>query len=217
MVLACSIYGIVLFPNVANFVDVNAVQIFAQRNPVPTLLGDFYHSMHTRNQKNGGLVWCCAPLLYIWFKSHLPTEGTFVDTKDTLRWSDRLMGLTSRDIKWFEVSLARKGNLEIICSCGEFPNVPLIGIRGGINYNPMLLKRQFGFALRDPPEEKELVESFFFTMGDDEEILKREARAWNHIRYKGKLHFGKRDCVPTLHIQLGSLSGHKLLAYLSPK
>lgn len=105
------------------------------------------------------------------------------------------MGLTSRDIKWFEVSLARKENLEIICSCGEFPNVPLIGIRGGINYNPVLLKRQFGFALRNPPEEKELVESFFFTVGDDEEIFKRAARAWDRVRYKGKLHFGKRDCV----------------------
>lgn len=195
VLLSCSIYGIVLFPNVANFVDINAIQIFAQRNPVPTLLGDFYHSIDTRNQKKGGLVWCCAQFLYIWFKSHLPTEGAFIDTKDTLRWSDRLMGLTSKDIKWFEVSLARKENLEVICSCGEFPNVPLIGIRGSINYNPTLLKRQFGFALKSPPDEKELVESFFFTVGDDEEILKRAAQAWNHIRYKGKLHFGKRDCV----------------------
>ena len=49
VLFACSIYGIVLFPNVANFVDINAIQIFAQRNPVPTLLGDFYHSIHTRN------------------------------------------------------------------------------------------------------------------------------------------------------------------------
>lgn len=195
VLLACSIYGIVQFPNVTNFVDINAIQIFAQRNPVPTLLGDFYHSIHTRNQKKGGLVWCCAQLLYIWFKSHLPTEGAFIDTKDTLRWSDRLMGLTSKDIKWFEVSLARKENLEVICGCGEFPNVPLIGIRGGINYNPTLLKRQFGFALRSPPDEKELVESFFFTIGDDEGVLKRAVRAWNHIKYKGKLHFGKRDCV----------------------
>lgn len=195
VLLACSTYGIVLFHNVANFVDMNAIQIFAQRNPVPTLLGDFYHSIHTRNKKKGGLVWCCAQLLYIWFKSHLPTEGAFIDTKDTLRWSGRLMGLTSKDIKWFEVSLARKENLEVICSCGEFPNVPLLGIRGGINYNPTLLKRQFGFTLKIPPDEKELVESFFFTIGDDEGILKRAVRAWSHIRYKGKLHFGKRDCV----------------------
>lgn len=193
--LACSIYGVVLFPNVPNFVDVNAIQIFSQKNPVPTLLGDFYHAIHIRNQKKGGLLWCCTPLLYIWFKSHLPTEGAFVDKKDTLRWSDRLMGLAAKDIRWFEISLSRKENLEVIYSCGEFPNVPLIGIRGGINYNPVLLKRQFGYALREPPEGKELAETFFFTVGDDEEVLWKAVKAWNHVRYKGRLHFGRRDCV----------------------
>lgn len=105
------------------------------------------------------------------------------------------MGLSSKDIIWFEISLARKENLEIICSCGEYPNVPLIGIRGGINYNPVLLKRQFGYALRDPPEEKELAETFFFTVGDNEEVLKRATRPWSHVRCKGRLHFGRRDCV----------------------
>lgn len=195
--LACCIYGIVLLPNVVNFVDMNAIHIFAQRNPIPTLLGDLYHSIHTRNQKGrGGMVWCCAPLLYIWFKSHLPTKGAFIDAADSSRWSDRLMGLTARDIKWFEVSLSRKESLDMICSCGEFPNVPLLGIRGGINYNPTLLKRQLGFALKSPPEEKEMLESFFYTVGsDDDEMLKRAARSWNHIRCKGKLHFRKRDCV----------------------
>lgn len=64
-VLACSIYGVVLFPNMVDFVDINAIRIFIMGNPVPTLLRDVYHSIHSRNhEKRGGLVWCCTPLLY---------------------------------------------------------------------------------------------------------------------------------------------------------
>ncbi|KEH33560.1 hypothetical protein MTR_3g046447 [Medicago truncatula] len=33
---------------------------------------------------------------------------------------------------------------EIITGCGDFLNVPLLGTRGGINYNPELAMRQFG-------------------------------------------------------------------------
>lgn len=41
VVLACSTYGIVLLPNVVDFVDMNAIRIFMTRNPVPTLLGEW--------------------------------------------------------------------------------------------------------------------------------------------------------------------------------
>ena len=66
-ILALLIYGLVLFPNIQNFVDVNALRIFMIGNPVPTLLGDTYHSIHHRTLIEGGLVNCCAPLLYRWF------------------------------------------------------------------------------------------------------------------------------------------------------
>lgn len=62
-----------------------------------------------------------------------------METRDSLRWFERLMGLTSQDIWWYELNLERKESLGIICKCGEFPNVPLLGIRGGINYNLILL------------------------------------------------------------------------------
>ncbi|KAI5420475.1 hypothetical protein KIW84_044321 [Lathyrus oleraceus] len=66
------IYGLVLFPNIDKFVDVNAIRIFSVLNPVPTLLGDTYFSLHLRNAKDGGAIVCCLPLLYKWFISHLP-------------------------------------------------------------------------------------------------------------------------------------------------
>lgn len=40
-----------------------------------------------------------------------------------------------------------------------------------------------------------MAETFFFTVGDDEEILWRAVKAWSNVRYKGRLHFGRRDCV----------------------
>ncbi|KAI5439006.1 hypothetical protein KIW84_024660 [Lathyrus oleraceus] len=101
------IYGLALFPNIDDFVDINAIRIFLIGNLVPTLLGDMYFSFHLRNSKGG---------------------GKFV---------------------------------EIIDSCGEFSNMPLISTQGGINYNPSLARRQLGFPLRDKPNNTLLKGVFY--------------------------------------------------------
>ncbi|KAI5397380.1 hypothetical protein KIW84_063262 [Lathyrus oleraceus] len=132
------IYGLVLFPNIDNFVDVNAIRIFSALNPVPTQLGDTYLSLHMRNAKGGGTIVCCLPLLYKWFISHLPQTLTFKKNKGCLRWSTRLMSLTNDDIFWYKRVY---DGVQIIDSCGEFSNVPLLGTCGGINYNPVLARR----------------------------------------------------------------------------
>ena len=58
------------------------------------------------------------------------------------------MSLTNDDIVRYDSTLS---SLDIIDSCGEFSNVPLIGTQRGINYNPDLARRQLGFPLRDKP------------------------------------------------------------------
>ncbi|XP_058754367.1 uncharacterized protein LOC131627542 [Vicia villosa] len=98
--LAVAIYGIVMFPNVPNFVDSAAVHIFMGKNPVPTLLADTYYAVHSRYEKSGGAITCCLQLLFIWFLSLLPSKGPFVKTRDTLKWTHRIMSLTSYDIQW---------------------------------------------------------------------------------------------------------------------
>ena len=68
----------------------------------------------------------------------------------------------------------------IIDRCGEYPNVPLLGIRGGITYNPCLALRQFGHARRDGPHEL-LIEGIVFNYEDDVKGHRRrlyELRAW---------------------------------------
>jgi hypothetical protein len=66
------IYGLTLFPNIDGFVDVNAIRLLLIGNPVPTLLGDMYFSLHLRNSKGSVTIVYCIPLLYKWFISHLP-------------------------------------------------------------------------------------------------------------------------------------------------
>ncbi|KAI5435627.1 hypothetical protein KIW84_022150 [Lathyrus oleraceus] len=147
------IYGFALFPNIDDFVDVNAIRIFLIGNLVPTLLGDMYFFLHLRNSIRGGTIVGCVPLLYKWFILPLPQTPAFMENKQYLRWSQRLMSLTNDDIVWYDSGLSSLG---IIDSCGEFSNVPLIGTQGGINYNPALARHQLGFPLRDKPNNTRL-------------------------------------------------------------
>ncbi|KAI5433859.1 hypothetical protein KIW84_020917 [Lathyrus oleraceus] len=146
------IYRLALFPNIDGFVDVNAIRIFLIGNPVPTLLGDMYFSLHLRNSKGSGMIVCCVPLMYKWFISHLPQTPTFMENKQCLRWSQRLMSLTNDYIFWYDSSM---GSLETIDCCGELSNVPIIGTQGEINYNPTLACRQLGFPLRGKPNHSQ--------------------------------------------------------------
>ena len=50
------IYSLSLFPNIDDFVDVNAIRIFFIGNHVPTLLGNMYFYFHLRNSKGGGTI-----------------------------------------------------------------------------------------------------------------------------------------------------------------
>ncbi|XP_058758408.1 uncharacterized protein LOC131631654 [Vicia villosa] len=156
-ILALLVYGLVLFPNINNFVDVNAIWIFMIKKPILTLLGNTYHSIHLRTDNRKGIIVCCASFLYRWFISHLLDTRAFWDNKECLRWSQRIIYLTSYDIEWYSHDYFYT---KIIDSCGRFSNVPLLGTQGGINYNPILARRQMGYPLNDKPGNL-LVEGFF--------------------------------------------------------
>lgn len=177
------IYGIVLFPNIDDFMDVNVVQIFLIGNPVPTLLGDTYHSIHHRTKKGGENILCCAPLLYKWFISHLPRSRLFGENPQKLRWSQRFMFIDQGNIHWYDPSYDVG---VIIDSCGEFPNVPILGVHGGINYNPILARHQLGYPMADKPDN--LLLSGFFYLNDEESFGLKDIiiHAWRNIHRKGK-------------------------------
>ncbi|KAI5387228.1 hypothetical protein KIW84_073392 [Lathyrus oleraceus] len=186
------IYGLALFPNIDGFVGVNAIRIFLIGNHVPSLLGDMYFSLHLRNSKDGGTIVCCVPLMYKWFISHLLQTPAFLENKQCLRWSQRLMYLTNDDIIWYDSGLS---SVDIIDSCGEFSNVPLISTQGGINYNPSLARRQLGFPLRDKHNSTQL-EGLFYQEGKDPHLLKQSMiRAWHNVHRKGRSKLGPHNCV----------------------
>ena len=57
---------------------------FYQKNPVPTLLADTYHSIHELTLAGRGTILCCAPLLYRWIISHLPRSPRFTTNPENL-------------------------------------------------------------------------------------------------------------------------------------
>lgn len=178
-ILALLIYGLMLFPNIGNFVDINAMRIFKIKNPVPTLLGDTYFSIHHRHRQGGGEIVCCAPLLHRWIVSHLPKSPIFQRNKKEWQWSRRFMSLTHKDIHWYTLA---DNDMEIIDSCMGFANVPLMGTQGGINYNPVLAKRQLGYANSEKPIGF-TTESYCYCEGADPQGLKdKMIRAWLCIR-----------------------------------
>ena len=80
-IFALLAYGLFLFPNIEKFVDVNTTRMFLIGNPVPTLLGDTYYSIHLQIFYQEGMIISCTPFLYQWFISHLPRSTAFWDIK----------------------------------------------------------------------------------------------------------------------------------------
>ncbi|KAI5415608.1 hypothetical protein KIW84_040866 [Lathyrus oleraceus] len=189
--LAAMIYGIVLFPSMPNFIDYAAISVFLGRNPVPTLLADTYYAIHSRHGK-GGAIRCCLPLLLRWFMSLLPASGPFMDTQSTLKWTQRVVSLTSYDIRWQSYRMDVKN---VIMSCGEFRNVPLVGTKGCINYNPVLSLRQLGFVMKGRPLEAEVAESVYFEKQSDPARLEQIGRAWRSVGMKDGSVLGKKFAI----------------------
>lgn len=98
-------------------------------------------------------------------------------------WARTLVSLSSKDIIWY---LHKLNVEEIIINCGSFPNVPLIGSKGCINYNPMLALQQFGYPMRGKPDDKELEEMVWNDMGTNNPFLLRKIiRSWEKVHTKG--------------------------------
>ncbi|XP_058768138.1 uncharacterized protein LOC131641862 [Vicia villosa] len=130
------VYGLLLFPNIDNFVNKkNVIKVFMKGHPVPTLLGNTYYSIHLRNYYGKVMITCCTPLLYKWMKT--------------------------------------------IDSYGNFPNVHLLRIKGGINYSHILAHRQFGFPMDKRPRNI-LLDGFFLEEGiEDKEFKEMIANTWH--------------------------------------
>ncbi|KAI5415778.1 hypothetical protein KIW84_040989 [Lathyrus oleraceus] len=166
------IYGLVLFPNIDKFVDVNAIRIFSVLNPVLTLLGVFLFASEECKGWRSYCVLFASVVQVVYFS--LTSDGCFQGEQ----------GMSTVVYETY-----------IIDYCGEFPNVPLLVTCGGISYNPILARRQLGFPLKDKPHNI-LLEGVFFQEGKDPQGLKaRMVRAWRNIHKKGRNELGPKNCI----------------------
>ncbi|XP_050915600.1 uncharacterized protein LOC127130674 [Lathyrus oleraceus] len=190
--IALAIYGIVLFPNMDGFVDMTAICVFLTSNPVPTLLADVYYHISHRYTKKKGLIACCAPLLYQWFLEHLPKTGAWVEQTD-ISWPQRLGSLRSEDLSWYSKEYI---NADIIFSCGDFPNLPLIETQGCVNANPVLSLRQLGYPMEGPPEANSLEAFLLLDFGvENPSLFQRIKEAWKNVNRKGKAELGRANVI----------------------
>lgn len=102
------------------------------------------------------------------------------------------MSPTNADVTWYSRVY---DDVKIVDNCGEFPNLPLLGTKRGINYNPILARCQLGYAMKDKPRNI-LLEGFFIQEGVDNKVLKEKIiHAWHKIHRKGKGELGNKDFV----------------------
>ncbi|KAH1189644.1 hypothetical protein GmHk_20G057375 [Glycine max] len=172
-ILALLIFGVVLFLNVDGLVDLAAIDAFlayhhSKESLVVAILADLFDTLDRRCEKNSAQIVCCLPALCVWLVSHLfqqdirhpcPLQSycSCVE-KRRVDWDQHLAGIGGNTINWFP--RWKEGNEGVLFSCGDYPNVPLIGTRGCINYNPALAIRQLGYPMRGAPTEESLSKLF---------------------------------------------------------
>lgn len=121
----------------------------------------------------------------------MPQKRPWVDFLKDLRWSQKFASLTADSMFWY---LPTSKIEQVIMSCGDLPNVPLMGRRGSINYNPLLAMRQLGYLMETEPKAELLKDFFLPGLGrENPTMLQKIKQAWTQIHCKSK-ELGKRDC-----------------------
>ncbi|RDY10809.1 hypothetical protein CR513_04610, partial [Mucuna pruriens] len=96
-----------------------------------------------------------------------------------------------RTIRWYSKWKERE---QVIVKCRGFPNVPLMGTQGGINYNLEVASRQAGYPMVLPPSEEAIERFIIHSMGaQNEEYFKRIRHALKNIIRKGR-EWGAKSC-----------------------
>ncbi|KAJ1412223.1 hypothetical protein SESBI_20600 [Sesbania bispinosa] len=205
--LALTIYGLVLFPFAPNMVDHAAMDVFAQYetqglNPVPAILADTLLTLEVCQKKNGGTLKCCTHLLYVWIITHMYACELRTLFPDPLRdfgrikvkrqeareWKKELADIQDNKIAW---TCPWYSPYEVIFSCGDFANVPLMGPRGCVAYTPSIALRQLKRTQVKPVEEQLGGICFQYDAPDVSQLLVRVRAAWRNVQRKGDDELGK--------------------------
>jgi len=162
------VFKVILFPNVDGLVDLAAIDTFLayhhkKEGLVVTMLADAYDTFY-RRCKSGTRIVCGTPAIYVWMVSHIfrhesrpayPLQGhQMCSEKGKANWEQLLASMVGASVNWFPRWKER--GVGVLSSCEGFPNIPLMGTRGCINYNLVLAIRQLGYPMRGAPSEESI-------------------------------------------------------------
>ncbi|KAJ1376156.1 hypothetical protein SESBI_50250 [Sesbania bispinosa] len=203
--LALLMYGLVLFPFTLGVVDQAAMDVFffyqtQGTNPIMAILADTLMSMEICHKNDKGLLRCCNHLLYVWFVTHLYASGRLgrsshpfrdfsrieIPEKTAQQWKNDFARYQGQHFPWV---CPWYDNRDTIFSCGDFPNVPLMGSRGCIAYTLVIALRQLKWTQFVP--DKELLGGICFQYGTNNEQHEQVRRSWEHIHKKGERELGR--------------------------
>ncbi|KAL5184559.1 hypothetical protein HKD37_17G048253 [Glycine soja] len=166
-----------------------------KESPVVAMLADLYDTFDRRCEKSSTRIVCCTPALYVWLVSHLflqevrhacPLESHRSCTeKGGANWDRLLANKEGASVNWYP--RWKEGRTGVLISCRGFPNVPLMGTRGCISYNPVLAIRQLGYLMRGAPLEEELAPVISRDFNKTSvETLQKVPKAWEVVQRKDK-------------------------------
>ncbi|KAJ1402772.1 hypothetical protein SESBI_27763 [Sesbania bispinosa] len=183
------------------------MDVFAQYetqglNPIPAILADTFLSMEVCQKKNGGALKCCTHLLYVWIITHMYACELRTIFPDPLRdfgriqvkrqevreWKKELADIQDNKIAW---TCPWFSPYDVIFSCGDFANVPLMGPRGCVAYTPPIALRQLKRTQVIPVEEQLEGICFQYDVPDASQLLVRVRAAWRNVQRKGDDELGK--------------------------
>lgn len=100
--LALLVFGLVLFPNLENFIDDTTISVFwattiFDEDYVPALLGDVYYTLELRYIKRIGLMLCCITLLYQRFMAQISPRSSTLKMMDRGESSQKLVSLNEKN------------------------------------------------------------------------------------------------------------------------
>ncbi|KAL5170162.1 hypothetical protein HKD37_11G031919 [Glycine soja] len=188
-ILALLIFGVVLFPNVDGLVDLAAIDAFlayhhSKESPVVAILAECM--LLTRSLRVVGFT----PIP----TRHKTSVYRSCVEKRRVDFDQHLAGIGGSAINWFP--RWKEGKEGVFFSCGDYPNVPLIGTRGCINYNPALAIRQLGYPMRGAPTEESLSPFLVRDLGAQSlKVIQRVHKVWRSPLMKDKELRGIRNGV----------------------
>ncbi|KAJ1441614.1 hypothetical protein SESBI_01236 [Sesbania bispinosa] len=185
-------------------------------NPVPAILADTLLTLEVCQKRNGGTLKCCTHLLYVWIITHMYACELRTLFPDPLRdfgrikvkrqeareWKKELADIQDNKIAW---TCPWYSPYEVIFSCGDFANVPLMGPRGCVAYTPSIALRQLKRTQVKPVEEQLGGICFQYDAPDVSQLLVRVRAAWRNVQRKGDDELGK----PRVSASQDTMSGER--------